>query len=144
MQVKLAGVLAVVLLALVAGGCGSATLSASKLRTQANAACQTTIRQVRAAERSAAQTGERPALARAAAAMDDGVARLQALQPPQRLAASYRRFVSWLAARRDAARALSKPGASIRTLSVRERRAVEAHHSPSDAYARQLGFSGCI
>lgn len=144
MQGKLASML-LVALALGIAACGSSgpkPLSAAQLRAQATAVCQDVGRQVRALQLSATAASMRTSLARAAAVLSDGVARLHALTPPRQLASRYDLFVAWKASQRDAARELSRAGGRA-DLSARSRQAVLAHHNPVWTLAHQLDLPAC-
>lgn len=142
MQSKVAGALLVALaLALVACGEASKPLAAGQLRAQASAVCRDTTRRISAMRTTMTQATAHAFMRRASVATGDGVARLQALQPPSRLAGPYRRLVALLAARRDALKALGGPRPALTAL---ERDVVSTHHDPIGATARRLGIDGCV
>jgi hypothetical protein len=142
MQRNLAGAL-VVALALVAAGCGDSSkpLTTAQLRTQASAVCRDVRRQVVGLQARATQATLSRSLRQAADAIDGGVERLRALDPPPRLDRAYAELVAWKATQRDAALALAKqPG---RRLAGREGRAIDAHIDAVGRAARATGLSAC-
>jgi len=140
MQRKLAGALLVALaFGTVACGSASKSLTAAQLRTRAGAVCRDVTRRIETLQVGASNATLHASLARAAVVLSDGLDKLHALTPPKQLAAHYAAFLAWEESRRDAARTLSH-GAR---LSARERRAIQAHHSPVTPLSRQLGLSGC-